>query len=180
MKKVICGLMSLVSFTNFAGTFDCSVVYDEFDNLMNKRFITSPSNYVTVENQKMSRFQYNSEQKGIFKLNKKHKGMGIAMFRTNKNTYGKLLYTWGAPFTNGHPSLILKDITKFKRVMDGYGKVVKRKLVIPSSYTVDLDTFQIGAGNKADIWFHNVNGSEMYIQAKNGANLYFPTESLCL
>lgn len=163
-----------------AGNFDCSVVYDEYDSLMNKRFLINPSHYVDTQSHRISRHEYNSEQKGQFVLRSEHQGYGVAIFRTNKNTYGKFLYTWGAPWSpEGNPSLIIKDLVKYGRVLDGYKPVRKAKIVVPSSYTVDLDTFRVGAGSNSDIWFHNVNGSLMYLEAKNGANLYFPMESLC-
>lgn len=105
--------------------------------------------------------------------------MGIATFRTNKNSYGKFLYTWGAPFKNGNPSLILKDVVIYGRVMDGFKPKKISKIVVPSSFTVDLDTFQVGAGSKSDVWFHNINGRTMFIEARNGADLHFPMESMC-
>lgn len=164
----------------YAGSFDCSVVYDEYQSLMNKSFIVSPGRYVRTKRDKISRHAYNSRQKGQFTLKNKNKGMGIAMFRTNKNSYGKFMYTWGAPFKNGNPSLILKNIVIYGRVMDGHKPKRLKKLVVPSSYTVDLDTFTIGAGSKSDIWFHNVNGRTMFLEARNGADLHFPMESMCL
>ena len=177
--KRLAFLVWLISIPSFAGNFDCSVIYDEFSSLMNKHFIINPGNYVDVKNQKISRSDYNNQQKGIFTLKSHRKGYGIAMFRTNKNSYGKFMYTWGAPWTNGHPSLILKYIVRYGRVLDGYRPKRKYKIVIPSSYTVDLDTFTIAAGSKSDVWFHNVDGTTMYIQARNGANLYFAMESMC-
>ncbi len=178
MKK-LSFILLLLTQNVFAGNFDCSVIYDEFDSLMHKSFITNPGRYVRTQSHKISRSTYNSTQKSLFTQSKKNERMGIAVFRTNKNTYGKFMYTWGAPFNNGHPSLILKNIVKYGRVMDGYKKQTRSKIVVPSSYTVDLDTFTVGSGAESDIWFHNIDGRTMYLQAKNGANLHFPMESMC-
>ena len=178
MKKLI--LFFLVLSANaFAGNMDCSVVYDEYDALMDRNFLIRPLSYVDGHTNIVSRSTYNGSIKGEFKLKKERKGLGIAVFRTNKNTYGRFLYTWGAPFRNGQPSLILKDIVKYKRVYDGFGKTVRSKVVIPSSYTLDLDTFQLAQGQKSDLWFENVNGTRMNIRAKNGAKIIFLTESQC-
>ena len=179
MRKLGVLFLLLFSQTIAAGNFDCSVVYDEYDSLMNKNFIVNPSNYVRTEENKISRFAYNSRQKGQFTLKDGRKGMGIATFRTNSNSFGKFLYTWGAPFNNGNPSLILKDVVVYGRVMDGYRPRKIRKIIVPSSYTVDLDTFQVGATAESDIWFHNINGRTMFLETRNGADLHFPMESMC-
>lgn len=170
----------LASSVSFAGSFDCSTIYDEFDSLMLKNFLIRPQNYVQVVNQRMSRAQYNNEQKGRLMLANDNRGWGVAIVHTNRNTWGKLLFTWGAPMQNGQPSLILKKVTLFGRVLDGFAPRTVGLINVPSSYTVDLDTGAIGAGNQADIWFHNVDGNTMFIEAVNGAEISFPMQSLCL
>jgi len=184
MKKAICLMITtfalLLATHAVAGNYDCSLVYDEYDSLMHKQFLLNPSNYVKTTEGRMSRNSYNSDQKGIFLQSEDHKNYGIAIVHTNNNTWGKLLYTWGAPFNNGHPSLLIKEAVLYGRVLDGYKPRVMRDIVISSSWTFDLDNNNgRNAGQSADIWFHNVDGNEMYIEAVNGAELSFPMESLC-
>ena len=63
--------------------------------------------------------------------------------------------------------------------MDGHAPRTLKNIKIKSSFTIDLDTGKTGAGKTADLWFHNVDGNEMYIEAVNGASLEFPMESMC-
>lgn len=177
MKRIACVLIVLGFYSN-AWAVDCDLVYDEFDNVMNKQFLLHPENYVEVVNHRLSRQAYNSDQKGKFLLSPAHKGLGIAVVHTNNNTWGKLLFTWGRPVQAGQPSLIIKKVVLYGRVLDGYRPRVRRNINIASSFTYDLDTGTQG-GSEADIWFHNVDGEEMYIEAVNGASLTFPMESLC-
>lgn len=184
MKKSLLSIIATFTFLlapqAFAGDFDCSLVYDEYDSLMHKQFLLKPSNYVATATGRLSRSEYNSQQKGIFLQKEEHKNYGIAIVHTNNNTWGKLLYTWGAPFNNGNPSLLIKEAVLYGRVLDGYKPRVMRDIVISSSWTFDLDTNNgRSAGDTADIWFHNIDGNTMYIEAINGAELSFPMESLC-
>ena len=153
---------------------DCNLVYDEYDSLMNKYFLLTPGWYVPVKQDRISRVEYNNNQKGKFLLNSSRTGYGVAVVHTNNNTWGKLLYTWSA----GGKDLIIKEATLYGRVMDGYKPRTLTNITIPSSYTYDLDTGTMG-GAGADIWFHNVNGTEMYLQEIGGADLTFPLASLC-
>jgi len=171
----------LASPSALAGSFDCSVVYDEFDSLMNKDFLTNPGNYVRVTQGKMSRADYNSQQKGKLMLRPDRQGLGVAIVHTNKNAWGKFLYSWGGPGdSRGNPLLILRDVTLFGRVKDGAAPRVIREIRVSSSQTVDLDTGLTGEGPESDIWFHNVDGKTMQLEAVNGATLAFPMETLCL
>jgi len=179
MKKVMTVFTFLFCSTHvWAGTFDCSTIYDEFDNLMAKNFLISPQNYVSVQTGKISRADYNGKQKGIFLQKPENAGWGIAIVHTNKNTWGKFMYTWGAPQKNGYPSLIIRNLTLFGRVMDGYAPRSTPLINIPTSYQVDLDTAKITTAG-ADIWYHNVDGNTMYLEAVNGAELSFPMQSMC-
>lgn len=179
IAQISLGFALLGSSLAYAGPFDCSTIYDEFDSLMYKNFLINPGNYVRTTSQRMSRTQYNSEQKGRLMLARDNRNWGVAVVHTNRNTWGKFLFTWGAPVTEGQPSLILKKITLFGRVMDGNAPRTIEQINIASSYQVDLDTGRSSAGNDADIWFHNVDGTTMYIEAVNGAEITFPMESLC-
>lgn len=163
-----------------AGPFDCSVVYDEFDSFMNKNFLMKPDAYVGTMQNKLSRNDYNSRQKGKLLLSPHRKGMGVAIVHTNKNTRGKFLFTWGGRGDlRGSPLMILRDVTLYGRVQDGANPREFREIRVSSSQTIDLDTGRATQGQDADIWYHAVNPNELYIEAVNGARLIFPMETLC-
>jgi len=182
MKKLI-AVVSLYFINALLGSAqglaaDCRLAYDEFDNLMNKEFLIKPSKFVTTVNKRLSRYDYNAKQKGRFLLSRKHKGSGIGIVRTNSNQRGKFLFTWGTPFENGNPTLIIKKAVIHRLVTSGDNPLVWSNIKVKSSFTLDLDTGRIG-GSKADIWFHNIDGKTMYVEAINGADLAFPLQSLC-
>ena len=155
---------------------NCNLIYDEFDSLMNKDFLINPGKYVKVKTNKLSRIDHRRLQ-NKFLLKPDNQGYGIAIFHTNKNTWGKLLFKWQPG--SSQPSLLIKEAVLYGRVKDGHQARTLKNISVRSSYTLDLDTGKTGAGDKADIWFHNVDGREMYIEARNGASLTFPVESLC-
>ena len=76
-----------------AGSFDCTVVYDEFDSLMNKNFLQNHEAYVQVKQGRQSRDENNGQQKDKLMLRPDRKDMGVTNVKTNKNTWGKFLYT---------------------------------------------------------------------------------------
>lgn len=186
MRPILTGILAGVGIligsvaTSSAGTYNCDLVYDEFDSLMNKNFLVKPDSYVKVAKRKFSRADYNTHQKGKLVLRPGREGYGAVIVQTNDNRYGKFLFTWGGKGdARGNPLLILRDVTLFRRVKDGYGKRRRREIRIPASFTADLDSGLTGQGEKDDIWFHNTDGKTMYIEAVNGAKLTFPLESLC-
>ena len=163
-----------------AGPFDCSVVYDEFDSFMNKNFLIKPETFVRTVQGKLSRGDYNSKQKGVLLLSPHRKGFGVAIVHTNKNTRGKFLFTWsGRGDQRGSPLMILRDVTLYGRVQDGFRPRKYREIRISSSQTVDLDTGRPTQGKDADIWYHAVDAKTIYLEAVNGAKLSFPMETLC-
>ena len=135
----------------YAGPFDCGVVYDEFDSFMNKNFLMQPDAYVRTLQGRISRSEYNSKQKGVLLLNASRKGFGVAIVHTNKNTRGKFLFTWsGRGDLRGSPLLILRDVTLFGRVQDGFGRRTYREIRVSSSQTVDLDTGRATQGKRSE------------------------------
>ncbi len=174
------GLLLTSTASEAAGRFDCNLVYDEFDSLMNRNFLVQPESYVKVAVGKLSREQYNNRQKDKLVLRPGREGSGVVIVKTNNNKYGKFLFTWGGKGdVRGNPLLILRDVTTYRRVKDGYGKRVRREIRIPASMTADLDSGLTGQGDKDDVWFHIVDNNNMYVEAVNGAKLTFPLESLC-
>lgn len=163
-----------------AGPFDCSVVYDEFDSFMNKSFLMKPEAYVRTVQGKLSRTDYNTKQKGALLLSPHRKGMGVAIVHTNKNMRGKFLFTWsGRGDLRGSPLMVLRDVTLYGRVQDGYGPRKYREIRVSASQTIDLDTGRATQGQDADIWYHAINANTIYLEAVNGAKLSFPMETLC-
>ncbi|HMU65635.1 MAG TPA: hypothetical protein PKE57_00740, partial [Cellvibrionaceae bacterium] len=69
---------------------DCNLVYDEFDSLMNKQFLITPGIYTSVKENRISRSEYNTLQKGKLLLKAENAGYGVAVVHTNNNTWGKL------------------------------------------------------------------------------------------
>lgn len=163
-----------------AGPFDCSVVYDEFDSFMNKNFLMKPEAFVRTLQGKISRGDYNSKQKGKLLLSPHRKGFGVAIVHTNKNTSGKFLFTWsGRGDQRGSPLMILRDVTLFGRVQDGFRPKKFREIRVSSSQLIDLDTGRATQGKNADIWYHAVDAKTIYLEAVNGAKLSFPMETMC-
>jgi hypothetical protein len=145
---------------------------------MNKSFLTNPGNYVKTKSKRLSRQQYNARQKNSFLLNKENQGYGIAIVQSNRGLHGKLLFTWGRPIQSGHPSLIIKKAVLYRQVDTGIPSIIHRDINLATSNTFDLDSGKTG-GQRADIWFHTIDKQTMYIEAVNGAKLFFPMESLC-
>ena len=162
-----------------AHALNCALVYDEFDHLMNKSFLQNPAAYTTGKEGQFSRVDYLNQAKQ-FRLYPQRKNYGIAVFRTNNNTRGKFLFTWQRQQAGDtQPTLFIKKLVTYGRVTDGSRQQVRSSIAVKSSFTLDLDTGRQGSGEKADIWFNNVNGREMYIKAVNGADIFFPIQSLC-
>ena len=163
-----------------AGSFDCSVVFDEFDSLMNKEFLVRPGSYTRVIEGKLSRDDYNSGQKGKVRLTPNRDGMGVAIIQTNAGKWGKFLFTWGGRGDAlGNPLLILRDVTLFGDVETGDRPKITREIRVSTGGRIDVDTGLAGEGVEADVWFHNIDGKTMLIEAVNGASLSFPMETLC-
>lgn len=162
-----------------AGAFDCGVVYDEFDSLMNKNFLVKPDAYVKTLQGRISRAEA-LKQSGALLLGPGRKGMGVAIVKTNKNAYGKFLFSWsGRGDLRGTPLMIVRDVTLYGRVQDGHGRRNFREIRVSASQSVDLDSGRPSQGKSADIWYRAVDASTIYLQAINGARLLFPMETLC-
>ncbi len=184
-KMSLFALLAAISMAGFvrpasAGSFDCSVVYDEFDSFMNKNYLLNPEAYGPVVKGKLTRDAYNAQQKGRLLLRHGRKGWGVAVVHTNKNTRGKFLFTWGGRGdARGTPLLLLRDVTLFGRVEDGYGTRTFREIRVSGAQQIDLDAGRASTGPEADIWYRNVDGRTLVIEAVNGAELSFPMASLC-
>lgn len=177
------------------GYFNCSVVYDEFDSLMNNRFLVEPDRYVGTLSGSITRPQFETLQRGQFLLYPERAGLGIAIFRTNQNLHGRLLYHFSDPLPDGKVQLIIDEAVVLARVSDGYGPVRLGPLRLKLGVGLDLDSGSYierrypGARGEsdgpdtaaADIHFDTTEDTAVpVIAAVNGAMIQFPVESLCL
>ena len=178
-----------------AGYFNCSVVYDEFDSLMNNRFLVEPDRFVGTLDGSITRTQFETLQRGQFLVYPERAASGIAIFRTNQNLHGKFLYRFSDPLPDGKVQLIIEEAVLFARVSDGYGPVRLGPLRLKPGVGLDLDSGRylepnyLGARgapggpdmSSADIQFGITEDSaEPFIAAVNEATIRFPVESLCL
>jgi len=175
-----------------AAYFDCSVVYDEFDSLMNKQFLVEPDRYVSTVVDRFTQENYQSLQRGLFTLYSDRDNAGIIIFHTNENLHGKLLYHFSEPVAN-ETHLLIDEVMLFARVEDGYGPVSYGPLRVKPKFGVDLDTgnsfvlVEEGSANQeqkeqthADLAYRVDPETGGYvIEAINQAVLHFPVETLC-
>ncbi|HJP26892.1 MAG TPA: hypothetical protein QF550_06160, partial [Arenicellales bacterium] len=99
----------LAPLSGIAGSFDCSVVYDEFEQLMNKAYLVKPDNYVPTLSQKLSREQFLALQQGKLLLYPNRQSFGVAIIRTTSQTRGKILFDWDQPPIRGKVPLKIVD-----------------------------------------------------------------------
>ncbi|MGD9866635.1 MAG: hypothetical protein AB7U38_01400 [Hyphomicrobiales bacterium] len=163
-----------------AGPFDCEVVYDEFESLMNRNFLVKPDSYVPMAWDKLTVEDYTNKQKGKLRLRPGRQGWGAAVVRTNANASGKFLFAFdgGPGDLRGSPLLIIRDITLVNKVEDGSGQRIHREVRVSAQQGVDLDQGRIDEGDAVDLIFRN-NDGELSIESANGAILAFPLASLC-
>ena len=141
-----------------AGAFDCGVVYDEFDSLMNKNFLVKPDAYVKTLEGRISRAEA-LKQSGALLLGPGRKGMGVAIVKTNKNATGKFLFSWsGRGDLRGTPLMIVRDVTLYGRVQDGHGRRNFRELRVSASQSADPDSGRLIRRKRARLWAWQANG----------------------
>ena len=176
-----------------AALFDCSVVYDEFDSLMNKQFLIEPDRYVTTVTNRLTVDEYQRLQRDQFTLFEDRSESGIIVFRTNEHLHGKLLYHF-TEAANQDIHLILDEVVVFTRVEDGYGPIYLGPIRVKPDFGVDLDSGdsyllleEPGATQeekvkrlRADLAFRtDSEAGTRVIEAINEATLNFPVETLC-
>ncbi len=163
-----------------ANYFDCSVVYDEFDQLMLANFLIDPERYVTSISNTISRQQYLEHQQNNFRLRSERRNSGIAVFKTNQNTTGKFLYAWAPSVRERLIPLEITESISFGRVRDGYAPVRATSIYLTPGFAVDLDSAQVVETEEksADLIYEYEN-EEYIIRAIPPAELFFPIESMC-
>jgi len=192
-KYLLAGLATLITTSAQGGYFDCSVVYDEFESLMNNRFLTEPDRFVPVNSGPFHLRDYEQQQKGKFTLYPERAELGVIVFRTNENLHGKMLYRF-SDVVEGERHLILEEVVVFARVADGYAPSRYGPVRLKPKNGIDLDsgqTFLLVEGDKtaakeqaeqakADLgYFIDTDSGEPVIAALNQSLLQFPLETLC-
>ncbi len=165
-----------------AGYFDCSVVYDEYENLMNKQFLMEPDRFVATIQERLTKEQFAKINTDRFLLYNGREGLGIAVIVTNRNTHGKMLFTWDKDTADEAtaPAFLIEDTVLFGRVKDGYGPRRLPRVHLNPGLAVDVDTGVIDDATEPTTDVSYIAAEDgIYIQAVNGATLEFPTESLC-
>ncbi len=175
-----------------AGYFDCSVIYDEYEDLMANQFLVEPDRYVTTLPQQMSRSDYERLQTGIFKLHAERANRGIAVFHTNGNLHGKFLFQWIDPLPDQPPHVLIDYGVVYGRIVDGDAPVYFAPLRLKPGAGVDLDVGRTMALDDArpavddrarqqlDIVYRiDEQTGDPVLQAVNDALVHFPVESLC-
>ena len=160
--------------------FDCSVVYDEFDQLMMSNFLIEPDRYVSTLNNTITRDGHLQHQLGLFKLRDGRQNAGIGIFRTNQNLSGKMLFIWQDNAWEERTPLVIDELISFGRVIDGYAPVRHKSIYLTPGFGVDLDNAEVveTEDESADL-LYEFEGGKYSIRAIEPAEIFFPTESMC-
>ena len=164
---------------SFAGSFDCSVIYDEFENLMNKQYLVETNRYVATITDRLTREEFSALQKGKLYLREDRQDKGVAVIQTNKGTRGKLIFSWDGVPVDGYPPLVLEETIIYGRVADGYAPRRLRPITVKPGFPVDLDSVNVNDPEEDADLIYSVDDNQLSIEAINGATLQFPIESLC-
>lgn len=179
--KSVITFFALITSMN-AQSFDCSVIYDEFDSLMHKDFLVSPENYVANVSGEISFEDFNAAQRGRLHLRKDRSERGAGIIFTNNKLYGKFIFDW--PDEN---SIMIEDVIIYNRVEDGYAPVHHWKLKMNQGDKIDLDNGKVFTGDnyteeeqiRADLQLSSKTPGNPVLESINEARVFFPTASLC-
>ena len=174
----ITALMTMMS----AKSFDCSVIYDEFDSLMHKEFLISPDNYVASVSGEISFEDFNAAQRGRLYLRKDRPERGVGIIFTNNKLYGKFIFDW-----RDQQSIMIEDIIIYSRVEDGYAPIHHWKLKMNQGDKIDLDNGKVIIGDnyteeellRTDLQLSSKSPDNPLLESINEARVFFPTASLC-
>lgn len=163
-----------------ANYFDCSVIYDEFDQLMLANFLVDPERYVSSIPNVISRQEFLQYQQNQFHLRTKRENAGIAVFSTNQNIRGKLIFFWKPDVRERLIPLEIDESISFGRVKDGYAPVRATAIYLTPGQAVDLDSAQVVSPDDSTADFvYEFDNEEYMIRAIPPAQLTFPVESMC-
>lgn len=185
---LVCCLLSAPA---LAGYFNCSVIYDEYESLMNKQFLMEPDRFVSTVNQRLTRSEFENLQRGQFQLYEERVDLGIAIFRTSENLSGKLLYKWSEPLVDGQSHLLIEQVVLYGSVKYGYGARSTGPFRIKPGFGLDLDTgkyenkFEQATATNGHTFTADLKHSidpetgESVFEAANNAVIHFPVETMC-
>ncbi len=165
-----------------ANYFDCSVVYDEFDQLMMANFLIDPERYVESIPNVISRQEFLEFQQHQFHLRAERENFGIAVFLTNQNIRGKLTFLWQPSVRERLIPLEITESISFGRIKDGYAPVRATSIYLTPGFAVDLDAAQsveLDDGTADLVYEYDRETDEYLIRAVPPAQLIFPVQSMC-
>lgn len=175
-----------------AGDFNCSVIYDEFESLMNKRFLVEPSDYVQTLPGRVAKQQFEGVAQAGFQLYPSREGMGVGVLNTNQNIHAKFLFHWSQPMVDGGTHVIIDEFVKYGRVDDGYAPQRLGPFRLKPGMALDVDSGSYvhrerdlaeddsdsRARQSGDLKYE-VNDGGPVLRSVNGAEVEFPLETLC-
>jgi len=191
ISLITCAFALLPAAGAAAGDFDCSVVYDEFESLMNRQFLETPDRYVQTVPGRVSREQFESVTGAGFRLYPSREGMGIGIMVTNRNVHAKFLFHWSDEVSDGPGHVIIEELVKYGRVEDGYAPQRIGPFRLKPGMAIDIDGGDYvpmeGALLKEDQRVERESGDLLYeagpdgsaIKSVNGAEVQFPLDTLC-
>lgn len=191
--RLVCAfVLAAASTVAWSQAFNCSVVYDEFESLMNKRFLTQPDQFVRTLPGSVSQQQFEDVANAGFVLYPGRKGLGIGILTTSQNIHAKFLFHWSQPMVDGTTHVIIDEVVKYGRVADGYAPDRIGPFRLKPGTSIDIDTGEYvetgGLVNQEDDRARQLStGDLMYesgpegsvLKAVNGAQVQFPLDTMC-
>lgn len=186
-----CALLA-ASTAAHAGSFDCSVIYDEFESLMNKQFLMQPDQFVGTLPGRISREQFEGVSDADFHLYPGREGMGIGILTTNKNIHAKFLFHWSQPMIDDTTHVIIDEVVKYGRVEDGYSPSRIGPFRLKPGMSIDIDSAsyvpvdgdlipdeeQEKKRASGDLKYET-GPDGVVLESVNDAEVQFPLETMC-
>jgi hypothetical protein len=162
--------------------FDCAAVTDEFDELMFGEVLGNPGAYVETIGGRITRAQFDADQKGRLRLQPDRAAVGVGLLRTSSGARAKFLFV----FSDGMdaPALDLIDATVYAGDATGASQRQGVIRLAPGS-AVDLDgSGEAGAEPVApeaalDLGYRIGDDGQPLLEALGAAAVEFPKQSLC-
>jgi len=174
------------------GSFNCAVVYDEFESLMNKRFLVEPGEFVRTLPGRISKQQFEGVSNADFHLYPGRENLGIGILRTNLNVHAKFLFHWSQPMADGTVHVILDVVVKYGRVSDGYAPQRIGPFRLRPGMAIDIDSGDYvpmeagiikedpdGKRHESGDLNYEVGPQGTVLKSVNGAEVEFPLETMC-
>lgn len=193
LTQALCvSMLAAASNAALAGSFNCAVVYDEFESLMNKRFLMQPDEFVRTQRERMSKEQFEGVSNADFHLYPSREGMGTGILTTNQNIHAKFLFHWSRPMVDDTRHVIIDEVVKYGRVSDGYAPNRIGPFRLKPGMSIDIDSGdyvptevglieeeELARKREAGDLFYEAGPDGTVLKAVNGAEVQFPLETLC-